>query len=191
MKIPKILQRKNWPKLALFATLLLTVFLLRWQGRLWFCECAQLRFWTNEADGPHTSQHLADPYSFTHMQHGLLLFLVVSWLFRKWKWPWQLWLALTIEAAWEVFENTEFVIDRYRQATASLGYTGDSVLNSMGDILACGLGFYLANRAGWRGTWILFWGIEIALLLTIRDSLLLSVLMLVTPLEIVKQWQLS
>ena len=157
---------------------------------MWFCECGQLRFWTGEADGSHTSQHLADPYSFSHLQHGLILFWLVRWGLRRWKWQWQLWLALAIEAGWEIFENTEFVIGRYRDSTAALGYMGDSVLNSLGDILACGIGFYIAHRSGWRGTWLLFWAIELGMLLTIRDCLLLNVLMLVAPLEIVRQWQL-
>jgi len=79
----------NWPTLALLVVLVLTVVQLRVQGRIWFCECGQLRFWTSEADGPHTSQHLTDPYSFSHVQHGLLLFFFVGWAFRRWKLPWQ------------------------------------------------------------------------------------------------------
>ena len=189
--MPKILHRSNWPTLAIAATLLVTVVQLRLQGRIWFCECSQMRFWTSEADGPHTSQHLADPYSFSHMQHGLILFWLVGWAFRKWKWQWRLWLTLTLEAAWEVFENTQFVIDRYRQTTAALGYTGDSVLNSVGDILACWIGFLLAQKLGWKRTWILFWLIEVAMLLTIRDSLLLNVLMLIMPLQVIREWQLG
>jgi len=188
--MPKILHRKNWPTLALLAVLVLTVVQLRAQGRIWFCECGQVRFWTSEADGPHTSQHLTDPYSFSHVQHGLLLFLFVGWAFRRWKLPWQLWLVLTIEAGWELLENTALVIDRYRM-TAALGYNGDSILNSMGDILSCGVGWFLARRLGWRGTWLLFLTIELTMLLTIRDCLLLNVLMLVYPLDVVKQWQLG
>lgn len=186
----KFLHRKNWPTIAVFAVLALTVWQLRQHGRIWFCECGELRFWTSEADGLHTSQHLTDPYTFSHVQHGLLLFLFVSWAFRRWKWAWQLCLVLAIEAGWELFENGPWVIDRYR-ATAALGYNGDSVLNSMGDILACCLGCYLARRIGGRKTWIVFWAIEFVMLLTIRDSLLLNVLMLAVPLEAVKQWQLG
>ena len=188
--MPKILHRKNWPMLALVAVLLLTVWQLRTQGRIWFCECGQLRFWTSEADGPHTSQHLTDPYSFSHVQHGLLLFLLVAALFGRWKWPWQLGLVLTLECGWEIFENTSWVIDRYRM-TAALGYNGDSILNSMGDVLSCLVGWALARRLGWRGTWLLFLTIELTMLLAIRDCLLLNVLMLVYPLDVVRQWQLG
>ena len=83
------------------------------------------------------------------------------------------------------------MINRYREATAALGYEGDSVLNSMGDMLACWLGWQVARKIGWRGTWMLFVAAEAALLMTIRDSLLLSVLMLAMPLDFVKQWQLN
>jgi len=187
----KILSRQNWPALATAILLVATVWQLRQQGRIWFCECGQLRFWTSEADGPHTSQHLADPYSATHFLHGLVLFWLVSWAVRRLRWPWQRWLAIAIEAAWEVLENTPWVIDRYREATAARGYNGDSVLNSMGDILACWLGFEVARRISWRQTWLLFLAIEAALLWTIRDSLLLNVLMLITPLDAVRSWQLG
>ncbi len=186
----KILYRKNWPTLALVAVLALTVWQLRTQGRIWFCECGQLRFWTSEADGPHTSQHLTDPYSFSHVQHGLLLFLFVGWAFRRWKLPWQFLLVLTIEAGWELLENTAWVIDRYRM-TAALGYNGDSILNSMGDIISCGVGWTLARRLGRRGTWLLYLVIELTMLYAIRDCLLLNVLMLVYPLEVVREWQLG
>ncbi len=175
--------------------LVATVYQLRQQGRIWFCDCQRPQFWTSQADGPHTSQHLSDPYSFSHMQHGLVLFWMVGWLLRKCgvhcKWQWRLAVVLAIEAGWEIFENTQLVIDRYREGTAALGYNGDSITNSVGDLLACGLGFYLAHRAGWRGTWLLFWIVEIGMLITIRDSLLLNVLMLVWPLEAVRSWQMS
>ena len=191
----KFLNRKNWPTLATALLLAATVWQLRQQGRIWFCDCQQPRFWTSEADGPHTSQHLADPYTFSHLQHGLVLFWLLSWAAKKCgaqvKWQWRLVIALAIEAGWEVFENTQFVIDRYREGTAALGYNGDSITNSVGDLLACGLGFYLAHRLGWRGTWRLFWVIEVGMLLTIRDSLLLNVLMLVWPIDTLRQWQMG
>ncbi len=83
------------------------------------------------------------------------------------------------------------VIDRYRDATAALGYTGDSILNSLGDLLSCAIGFLLARHLGWRATWVLFFSIEMTMILTIRDSLLLNVLMLVYPLEFIRSWQLG
>ncbi|TWU30402.1 DUF2585 family protein [Bythopirellula polymerisocia] len=186
----KILQRKNWPLWAVGITLALMVVQLRAQRREWFCACGNLRLWISDPASSHTSQHLADPFTFTHFQHGLVLCFLVGWLAKSWKWPWQVWLALAIEAGWEIIENSQFVIDRYRSATAALGYTGDSIVNSLGDVLACWLGLVVAKKIGWNATWVLFFAIEVVLLITIRDSLLLNVLMLFYPIEVIKQWQL-
>jgi hypothetical protein len=102
---------------------------------------------------------------------------------------WQLWLAVSIEAAWEVIENSEFVIRRYREQTAALGYHGDTIVNSLGDILVCGLGFMMARRLGFRRTLALFVLTEVALALWIRDNLTLNVVMLIHPIEAIKEWQ--
>jgi hypothetical protein len=96
-----------------------------------------------------------------------------------------------IEALWEVFENTDFIIQRYREATAALGYYGDSVANSLGDIVTCGLGFMIAQRLGFRLTVLVFVASELALLVWIRDSLLLEVLMLIYPIAAIKGWQMG
>jgi len=100
-------------------------------------------------------------------------------------------LAIAFECAWEVIENTNFVIQRYREATASLGYQGDTVVNSLGDILCCAVGFLLARRLGWWRSIVLFLATEAVLLVWIRDSLLLEVLMLIHPVEAIKAWQMS
>jgi hypothetical protein len=102
---------------------------------------------------------------------------------------WQLWLAVSIEAVWEVLENSEFVIRRYREQTAALGYHGDTIVNSLADILVCGLGFVVARRLGLRRTAVLFVVTEVALAVWIRDNLSLNVLMLIYPIEAVKEWQ--
>jgi hypothetical protein len=187
----KLLQRKNWPWLAIAATMVLMVLQLRVQGRVWFCDCREIRLWVSEHNSEHTSQHFADPYTFTHVLHGFIFLWVVQWLFPKWKWGWQLWLTLFIEAAWEVIENTQWVIDRYRNATAALGYTGDSVWNAFGDLLACWAGIEIAKRIGWRWTWIVFVLTEVVLIVTIRDSLLINVIQLLFPWEGLKQWQMA
>jgi hypothetical protein len=162
---------------------------LRLQGRMWHCVCGQWLFWVGDAWGKHTSQHLFDPYSFTHALHGFLLCWLLAWLLPKLSAGWALWMAVFIEASWEIFENTNFVIDRYRANTASVEYSGDSVINSLGDIVACGLGFVLAWKIGFRRSLALFVLIEIALLVWIRDSLILTVIMLAWPMEALKQWQ--
>jgi len=102
---------------------------------------------------------------------------------------WQLWLAVSIEAVWEVLENSEFVIRRYREQTAALGYHGDTIVNSLSDILVCGLGFVVAHHLGFRRTFALFVLTEVTLALWIRDNLTLNVLMLIYPIEAVKEWQ--
>jgi hypothetical protein len=175
--------------LALTLTIGVAVLLLRAQGRLWICACGQVKFWVNEAQGPNTSQHIFDPYTFTHVLHGFLFFWLIAGLLPRLARDWQLGLAIAIEAAWEVIENTEFVIDRYRQATAARGYTGDTIVNSLADILACGLGFVLARYLGVRRSIVVFLAVELVLVLWIRDSLLLNILMLLFPIEAIKRWQ--
>jgi hypothetical protein len=138
----------------------------------------------------HNSQHLLDPYTFTHILHGVLLYAVL-WLLlsNRMAASWRFVLALGLECAWEVFENTPMVIDKYRTETISLGYYGDSISNSVGDILACAVGYSLAMTLPvWIST-VGFVAVELFLLWWIRDSLLLNILMLVWPVEAVKSWQ--
>jgi hypothetical protein len=179
------------PWLALAGILAAAVLLLRYEGRLWWCACGQLYPWVSDPRGPHNSQHLLDPYSFTHVLHGVLLCGLLAWAVPRLPPAWRLVLAVLAEALWEVFENSAFVIGRYRAATAAVGYQGDTVANSLGDILSCAAGFVLARRLGFRGSLALFVVTEVVLLLWIRDSLLLEVLMLVLPVPAVKAWQLG
>lgn len=187
--MPKWLATRQLPNYALLATVGGTVAVLHWLGRTWWCECGSTSIWIPDAYSSHTSQHFLDPYSFTHFQHGLVLCWFVGWAAKKLKVPWQRWLVVTIEAGWEILENTPLIIDRYRQATAALGYSGDSILNSLGDIVCCLVGWYAARRLGWRNTWIVFFVIKAGLLITIRDSLLMNVLMLAIDVPWLKQWQ--
>lgn len=171
--------------------LLLMIVLLRVEGRSFFCTtCGQFAIWIGDTCSSSTSQQLFDPYSYTHVLHGFLFFWLIALLFRRLTPAWQFWLALFLEAVWEVFENTKFVIDKYRTETAALGYTGDTVLNSLGD-LACTLaGFLLARQLGVRRSLIVFALVELVLILWIRDSLFLQILMLVRPVEALKSWQM-
>ena len=170
--------------------LLLMVVLLRAQGRLFLCACGYFEIWTSDTCSSNNSQHLLDPYSFTHVLHGFLFFYLVALLFKRLARSWQFVLAIALEAAWEVFENSSFVIDRYRTATAALGYQGDTVVNSVGDLLCAVIGFVIAMQLGVRRSLILFVLIEVILLLWIHDSLLLQILMLVRPIEPIKSWQI-
>lgn len=169
--------------------LVVTAVALRLEGRDWFCECGELRFWISSPRSSHTSQHLFDPYTFTHIQHGIVFFWAVFWLLPRLNWHWKVWLAMFVECAWEVLENSPPVIERYRNATAALGYTGDTVVNGVGDAVACLAGILIASKLPWRFSLAIFLITEIALLITIRDSLLLNVLMLVVDVEWLKQWQ--
>ncbi len=177
------------PALALLAILALHVTLLRGEGRLWWCACGRPDLWWGDIYSAHNSQHLFDPYSFTHVLHGVVLCGLLALLMPRRAAAWRFCLAVGLEVVWEVFENTDFVIDRYRTVTASLGYHGDTVANSLGDVLCCAAGFLLARRLGpWRSL-VLFVAVEVALILWIRDSLTLEILMLLWPAGAIKRWQ--
>ncbi len=182
-------QYRTWA--AALAITALMVVQLRLQGRSFWCECGRFIPWISDIWSSHASQHLADPYSLTHVLHGFLFWWLIGWLFPKLQFGWQLCIALVIEAGWEIFENTQFVINRYREATAALGYEGDSIGNSLGDLLSAALGFVIARKLGWRLALQLFVAIELLLLFWIRDSLLLNTVMLLTPIESVKRWQIG
>ena len=178
-------------RLALLSIVVLMVLLLRLQDRIWWCKTGDYMPWTLDAWSSHTSQHLLDPYTLTHVLHGVMFFWLVNLLFRRMKFVWQFFLAIAIEAVWEVLENTNAVIEHYRQNTASLDYFGDSIFNSVGDLFACAAGFYIAYKLGWKRSLIFFLLTEIVLLVWIRDSLLLNILMLIYPLDSVKSWQIG
>ena len=181
--------RKILPGLAIALVLAGAAYQLRSQGRLWWCSCDYLLLWSGDPWSSDNSQHLLDPYSFTHVLHGFVFCGLLALVAPRLAQAWRLWLAVSIEAVWEVVENSKFVIQRYREETAALGYQGDTVVNSLTDILLCGLGFLLAGRLGLRRTAALFVVTEVALALWIRDNLSLNVLMLIYPIDAVKEWQ--
>ncbi len=180
------------------ASLVMTIILLA-MGRHWWCQCGSLVPWSWQIYSQHNSQHWVDPYSFTHFLHGLVFYAALSPLRQR---SYSilgrpvvltplicLALALAVEAGWEILENTPWVIDRYRAATISLDYYGDSIANSLSDLFACLLGYLAANRLRWQISLALFVIIEVTLLMTIRDSLLLNVVMLVYPIDAILNWQ--
>ena len=181
--------RRTLPWLAIVGVLAFTAYQLRSQGRLWWCSCDYLLLWSGDAWSSDNSQHLLDPYSFTHILHGFVFYGLLVLLAPGLSLVWRLFAAVAIEAVWEVVENTEFVIDRYREETAALGYNGDTVVNSVSDILVCGLGFMLARWLGFRRTLALFVASEVVLALWIRDGFLLNILMLVYPVDAIAEWQ--
>jgi len=178
-----------WQIVAIGLVLLLVVVLLRAEGRMFLCDCGYFAVWTSDACSSQTSQQLFDPYSFTHVLHGFLLFWLMALLFRRLSSSWQVLLAVLLEGAWEVFENTPFVIHKYRTETAALGYQGDTIVNSLGDLTCALVGFLLARKLGVRWSLIFFLLMEVVLTLWIHDSLLLQILMLIRPVQAIKLWQ--
>lgn len=162
------------------------------QGRLWWCKLGDRAVYINDAwNSAHTSQHFFDPYTFTHVLHGVLFFWIAGALLKSLEPAWRFASAIAAETAWEVLENSNYIIQQYRENTASLDYFGDSILNSVGDVVACAAGFAIAMRLGWMKSLLFFLLVEAILLIWIRDGLLLNILMLIYPLDAVKQWQIS
>ncbi len=179
-----------WPWLVLAAIITVAAYQLRSQGRLWWCDCGGLNPWSGDIWSSHNSQHLFDPYSLTHVLHGVILCGLVAWACPRLSLAWQFCLAIAVESLWEVFENSAFVIERYRLTTLAFSYQGDTIVNSLGDILSSGAGFLLARRLGVRGSIGLFLVTEAVLILWIRDSLLLNIVMLICPSDAIRTWQM-
>ena len=177
------------PWLLILASSVLMILQLRYQGRVWWCKLGDYSPWSSDAWGSHNSQHLFDPYTFTHVLHGVLFFWLIGLIFPKLRLVWALFAAVFIESGWEALENTNTVIERYRTATLALDYYGDSIFNSLGDVLSCAVGFLVAYKLRFWRSLALFVLTEIILLLFIRDSLLLNIIMLISPIEAVKTWQ--
>ena len=158
-------------------------------GRNPICPCGEIKLWWGAVNSPENSQHLSDWYSASHLIHGFL-FCGATWLiFRRWGFAPRLVLALLVECAWEIVENTDAVINHYRETTISLDYAGDSILNSLSDIGFMALGFWLATKLPVWLTVLMAVGLELFVGFVIRDNLTLNVLMLLWPIQAVKTWQ--
>jgi hypothetical protein len=180
---------------ASFAVVVAGVAILLAMGRVPICTCGTVKLWHGTVQSAENSQQLTDWYSLSHFIHGLIMYFVAWLLWTKWRLfggrpaRWALPIAVLVEAAWEISENTPMVIDRYRAVTVSFGYTGDSVLNSMGDIGCMVIGFLLAARLPWKVSLALAVAFELLTLYVIRDNLTLNVVMLFWPVEAIRQWQ--
>jgi hypothetical protein len=158
-------------------------------GRHPICTCGTVDLWVGARDSPKTSQMFADWYSLSHIVHGLLFYALLWLLFRRLPVERRFLAALLIEACWEVVENTPIVIDRYRETTAALGYSGDSVVNSMSDILMMCVGFLAARKLPVWAAIALVVALETVPLFVIRDNLTLNIWNLLAPNPAVQAWQ--
>ena len=189
--MPEAVQALFTRRTLLVALALVLVFgvVLLLEDRPGWCKYG-LGFWS-AAWTRCTSQHFLDPYTLSHVLHGIIFYWLLWPFAAKIALHWRMTAALALEIGWEAVENSAWVIERYRQATASLDYSGDSILNSMGDVLATVVGFALASRWSWKASLALFLAFELWMLYLARDNLTLNVLMLFTPIEAIKEWQIQ
>jgi hypothetical protein len=177
------------PILVTLGIVLLTAAYLLWIGREPICTCGFIKFWHGEVVSAENSQHLSDWYTPSHIIHGFLFYGALWLVARRLSFGWRLSMATLVECLWEIVENSDAVIERYRTVTISLDYYGDSVINTVFDVLAMILGFWMAARLPvWltAALIILFEGVTIWI---IRDGLALNILMLLWPLDWIAEWQ--
>ena len=176
--------------LGLFAIAIVMSVVLTMMGRVWWCEAGDASPWSWDVWSQHNSQHLADPYALSHIEHGILMFMALTLMGSKWfSISTRTMIVAAIESVWEIVENTPFMINRYREATISLDYFGDSIANSISDYIMCLLGVLLVRKTSWKIGLAAFLFLELVSVMWIRDSLLINILMLISPIEAVKTWQ--
>jgi hypothetical protein len=179
--------RKIWNRAALITAAATMVLWL--MGQPVWCKCGSWIPWSWDIWSSHNSQHLLDPYTATHVLHGVILCGLLYWLPRSVPESTLFLAAIILEAVWEIQENSPFIIERYRESTMSQDYYGDSILNSVFDILACAFGYVIALRLRAVKSVVFSIATELILVFWIRDCLVLNVLMLVWPIDAIKQWQ--
>jgi hypothetical protein len=183
--------RGRWVALAVVTIVVLTGAIELGMGRSLLGPDGHFGLWEGDIWSSEQSQRVADPYSFSHVVHGLLFFGFLWLVARRLPVGYRFVLAVLLEAGWEVLENSPIIIDRYRAATIALGYEGDSVLNSTSDLLMMSLGFLMASRWRWQLSVAALVVMEVGCLLWVRDNLTLNIVMLVHPIEAIKAWQMA
>jgi hypothetical protein len=183
------LSTKNYILLGL-AFITLSGVILYFMGQIPICKCGYVKLWHGVTFSSENSQHISDWYTFSHIIHGFAFYFLLWLIFRKRISLGAMFvLAVIIEASWEIFENTDFIINRYREVTISLDYYGDSVLNAISDQLAMAFGFYLAYKLPVWVTVFLTLAMEAFVGYYIRDNLILNIIMLIYPIDAIKEWQ--
>jgi len=175
------------PLFILAAALAVTFLIMMVMGRPPICSCGTVELWGEV--GPKQSQMLADWYSPSHIIHGFLFYAILRWIWPRAPFERRFLLALVVEAAWEVIENTPMVIDRYREATIALGYSGDSIINSLSDVAMMAIGFLAARRLPVWVSIAVVLVLELVPLIAIRDNLTLNIIMLLAPNDAILNWQ--
>jgi hypothetical protein len=186
----KVIVSSPWSYAAIVIGILAVQALaLHAMGRLAICSCGYVKLWEGDPAGPGTSQHLTDWYTFSHLLHGFWLYFFLWLVFSHLPIGARLVLAVVLEAAWEILENTPFIIQRYRADTISIGYYGDTIVNSLSDTLSAVVGFLFAAWVPPTATILVGIAIEVGLALAIRDNLALNIVMLVHEVPWIKAWQ--
>jgi len=184
--------RRSYLFLAAAAAVAILLALVEWKmGRSPLGPDGQFGWWTSNIWSDACSQRVADAYAFSHIIHGMAFFGFLWLVARRLPVSARFFIAVLIEAGWELLENSPIIINRYREATMALGYSGDSILNSVSDLLMMSLGFFLAWRLPLWVTLLAIAVMEIGCLLWIRDNLTLNIIMLVHPIEAIKTWQMG
>lgn len=184
------LERGKWIVLAFLVVIFLTGGIELGMGRSMLGPDGKFGLWEGDIWSSECSQRLADPYSFSHIAHGMLFYGVLWLVARKLPVRQRFLVAVLLEAGWEILENSPIIINRYRQVTIALGYDGDSILNSLSDLVMMSLGFLLASRLRPWVTVAVLIGMEVGCLLWVRDNLTLNIIMLIHPVEAIKEWQM-
>ena len=185
----KLSRTELWGYFAAAGLILSIAIVLLAMGREPICKCGYVKLWHGVVMSSENSQHLSDWYTPSHVIHGFIFFGLLWLIGKNWSLSLRLCLAIIVEGAWEIFENTDFIINRYREATISLDYYGDSVINSVSDVMAMVTGFYIASRLPLWAIIASAIALEIFVAALIRDNLTLNIIMLIRPLDVIKEWQ--